>query len=270
MRNDKPVDPEPIPDTQPYMPETPLPARESGAEPKESLYRDEEIWSGLPSLSTPKEEEKRDTSQRKKPKQHLIRLEPSRSGQKVRTFDTQASSWSASTATPPESLVWQDNETQTKSRTARPQSKSYDQVSYLEAEKQKKRKPATVKKASLPSKEAKPQVHSPSPAGSRETAPPKRSEIPIKPKPKMVNPPIQPKERTSFLQQDAARQVLEQSAPKNALKRDSIDFEDAYGYSSWDDLFTPFSNSSKRQEFQQIEKRKLALRGLHNLINNLG
>jgi len=267
--NDKPADPEPIPDTQPPVPETPVPAKESGAEPKESLYRVEEIWTGYPSLTTSKEEKKPDTSQRKKTKQHLIRLDPSRSGRKVRTFDTQASSWSSYSATS-ESLVWQVNETQPESRTARPQSKSFDQVSYLEAEKQKKRKPAIAKKPSLPTKEAKPQVHSPSPAGSRETAPPKRSEIPIKPKPKMVNPPTQTKERTSFLQQDAARQVLEQSAPKNTLKRDSIDFEDAYGYSSWDDLFTPFSNSSKRQEIQQIEKRKLALRGLHNLINNLG
>ncbi|BCU83408.1 hypothetical protein JIR001_31910 [Polycladomyces abyssicola] len=267
--NDKPVDPEPTPAPQLHKPETPASANESEAAPKESLYRVEEIWTGYPSLSNSKKEKDPDTSQRKKSKQHLIRLDPSRAGRRVRTFDTQASSWRSSSAAS-ESLVWQDNETQPESRTARPQSKSYDQISYLEAEKQKKRKPATAKKTSLPTKEAKPQVHSPSPAGSRETAPLKRSEIPIKPKPKMVNPPIQSKERTSFLQQDAARQVLEQSAPKNALKRDSIDFEDAYGYSSWDDLFTPFSNSSKRQEFQQIEKRKLALRGLHNLINNLG
>jgi hypothetical protein len=138
----------------------------------------------------------------------------------------------------------------------------------LDTGKQKKRKP-TVKKATLPTKKAKPQTDSPSPPALRETAPPKRPEIPIKPKPKMVSPPVQPKERTSFLQQDAARQVLEQSAP-SVLKRDSIDFEDAYGYNSWDDLFAPFSNSSKRQEVHQIEKRKLALRGLHNLINNLG
>ncbi|MDN4592554.1 FAD-dependent oxidoreductase [Polycladomyces subterraneus] len=267
--NDKPADLEPTPDTQLHIPEMPVPAKESDAAPKESLYRVEEIWAGYPSLSTSKEEQEPETSQQKKSKQHLIRLDPSRAGRRVHTFDTQASSWRSS-STGSESLVWQDNETQPESRTARPQSKSYDQISYLEAGKQKKRKPAAAKKTSLPTKEAKPQVHSPSPAGSRVATPPKRSEIPIKPKPKMVNPPIQSKERTSFLQQDAARQVLEQSAPKNALKRDSIDFEDAYGYSSWDDLFTPFSNSSKRQEFQQIEKRKLALRGLHNLINNLG
>jgi hypothetical protein len=269
IRNEKTADPKPTPDTQLHILETLVPPKESEGTPKESLYRVEEIWTGLPSLSTSKKQKNPETSQQMKQKQHLIRLDPSRAGRRVRTFDTQSSSWSSSSAAS-ESLVWQDNETQPESRTARPQPRSYDQISYLEEGKQKKRKPATTKKTSLSTKEAKPQVHSSSPAGLRETAPLKHSDIPIKPKPKMVNPPIQSKERTSFLQQDAARQVLEQSAPKNALKRDSIDFEDAYGYSSWDDLFTPFSNSAKRQEFQQIEKRKLALRGLHNLINNLG
>jgi predicted N-acyltransferase len=47
---------------------------------------------------------------------------------------------------------------------------------------------------------------------------------------------------------------------------------DAYGdYSSWEDFLTPLSqNKRKRQELDKIEKRKIALRGLHNLINNLG
>lgn len=143
--NDKPVDPEPTPAPQLHKPETPASANESEAAPKESLYRVEEIWTGYPSLSNSKKEKDPDTSQRKKSKQHLIRLDPSRAGRRVRTFDTQASSWRSSSAAS-ESLVWQDNETQPESRTARPQSKSYDQISYLEAEKQKKRKPATAKK----------------------------------------------------------------------------------------------------------------------------
>ncbi|MBD1371982.1 hypothetical protein IC620_06365 [Hazenella sp. IB182357] len=55
------------------------------------------------------------------------------------------------------------------------------------------------------------------------------------------------------------------------LKSDQIEFEDAFGYSSFEEFITPFSeNSRKRQEIDQIEKRKMALRGLHNLINHLG
>jgi hypothetical protein len=59
---------------------------------------------------------------------------------------------------------------------------------------------------------------------------------------------------------------------ESSLKRDDIEFEDAYGgYNSWEEFLTPFSqNSRKRQEMDKIEKRKIALRGLHNLINNLG
>ncbi|MDQ0417867.1 hypothetical protein J2Z48_002051 [Croceifilum oryzae] len=58
---------------------------------------------------------------------------------------------------------------------------------------------------------------------------------------------------------------------KNGLKADEIEFEDAYGYNSWEEFLTPISqNNRKRQELDQIEKRKLALRGLHNLIDNLG
>ncbi len=63
----------------------------------------------------------------------------------------------------------------------------------------------------------------------------------------------------------------EQNNSSHPLKRDTIEFEDAYGYNQWEDFFTPFSHSSrKRQELNKIEKRKIALRGLHNLINNLG
>lgn len=56
------------------------------------------------------------------------------------------------------------------------------------------------------------------------------------------------------------------------LKRDNIELEDAYGgYNSWEEFMIPFSeNNRKRQEMDKIEKRKIALRGLHNLINNLG
>ncbi|MGA8942298.1 MAG: hypothetical protein WB502_06205 [Thermoactinomyces sp.] len=59
---------------------------------------------------------------------------------------------------------------------------------------------------------------------------------------------------------------------ETSLKRDEIELEDAYGdYNSWEEIMTPYSqNNRKRQEIDKIEKRKIALRGLHNLINNLG
>lgn len=64
----------------------------------------------------------------------------------------------------------------------------------------------------------------------------------------------------------------ENDDPETSLKRDEIELEDAYGdYSSWEEIMTPYSqNNRKRQEIDKIEKRKIALRGLHNLINNLG
>ncbi|MBA4602869.1 hypothetical protein [Thermoactinomyces mirandus] len=64
----------------------------------------------------------------------------------------------------------------------------------------------------------------------------------------------------------------EHDDPETGLKRDDIELEDAYGgYSSWEEIMTPYSqNNRKRQEIDKIEKRKIALRGLHNLINNLG
>ena len=55
------------------------------------------------------------------------------------------------------------------------------------------------------------------------------------------------------------------------LKKDNIDIEEPYGgYNSLEDFFPPYSSGRKRQEMDEIEKRKIALRGLHNLINNLG
>ncbi|MDR6225373.1 hypothetical protein [Desmospora profundinema] len=73
----------------------------------------------------------------------------------------------------------------------------------------------------------------------------------------------------SFMNQEAARHILRnttQSSQEQGLKRDSIDIEDPYGQ-SYEDFMEPFHGSSQDQ---QLEKRKLALRGLHNLINNLG
>lgn len=57
-----------------------------------------------------------------------------------------------------------------------------------------------------------------------------------------------------------------------SLKSDNIEFEeDPYGYNSWEEfMYPPSQNNRKRQGMDQIEKRKIALRGLHNLINNLG
>jgi hypothetical protein len=62
------------------------------------------------------------------------------------------------------------------------------------------------------------------------------------------------------------------SGNQDTLKKDDIELEDAYGgYNSWEEFLTPFSEGTrKRQELDKVEKRKIALRGLHNLINNLG
>lgn len=77
------------------------------------------------------------------------------------------------------------------------------------------------------------------------------------------------KQEQPSLKQDVS---IVEKENETGLKRDDIEFEDAYGgYSSWEEFLTPFSqNSRKRQEIDKIEKRKIALRGLHNLINNLG
>lgn len=76
----------------------------------------------------------------------------------------------------------------------------------------------------------------------------------------------EPKKESSFhLNQEAARNVLKNS--NDGLKKDDIDISDPFGQ-SYDELFTPFSGGNSQEE--NLEKRKLALRGLHNLINNLG
>lgn len=86
-------------------------------------------------------------------------------------------------------------------------------------------------------------------------------------------PSIQPFKREPFQKEAEQDPEPDQQMNNNDnLKRDDIEFEDAYGgYNSWEEFMTPFSqNSRKRQEMDKIEKRKIALRGLHNLINNLG
>ncbi|GGE06063.1 hypothetical protein GCM10011571_03980 [Marinithermofilum abyssi] len=73
----------------------------------------------------------------------------------------------------------------------------------------------------------------------------------------------------SFMGEEEARRILKQSSSGDSgdtLKRDTIELEDPYGYDSYEDFLTPFANA----EVEKLEKRKLALRGLHNLINNLG
>ncbi|PTX62414.1 glucose inhibited division protein A [Melghirimyces profundicolus] len=67
--------------------------------------------------------------------------------------------------------------------------------------------------------------------------------------------------------QEAARNVLKNSGQSDALKKDDISIEDPFGQ-SYDEFLGPFSTENSQDE--QLEKRKLALRGLHNLINNLG
>ncbi|PTM56900.1 FAD-dependent oxidoreductase [Desmospora activa] len=69
-----------------------------------------------------------------------------------------------------------------------------------------------------------------------------------------------------FMNQEMARHVLRNSSQESGLKQDHIDIEDPYGQ-SYEDFMEPFHSSEQEQ---QLEKRKLALRGLHNLINNLG
>lgn len=68
-----------------------------------------------------------------------------------------------------------------------------------------------------------------------------------------------------FMNQEAARNVLRNSSQESGLKQDHIEFEDPYGQ-SYEEFMEPFHN----EQDKQLERRKLALRGLHNLINNLG
>ncbi|MCS1352691.1 hypothetical protein [Mechercharimyces sp. CAU 1602] len=55
-------------------------------------------------------------------------------------------------------------------------------------------------------------------------------------------------------------------AQESSLKRDSIEVEDPFGYNAHEDYSDPFDRESSMSQ----EKRKVALRGLHSLINNLG
>ena len=62
--------------------------------------------------------------------------------------------------------------------------------------------------------------------------------------------------------------ILEQSS--NPLKREAIQLEDPYGYNAWEDIM-PFSKGKENNStLNASEKRQIALRGLRNLINNLG
>lgn len=74
--------------------------------------------------------------------------------------------------------------------------------------------------------------------------------------------------KISFIEREQARKILEQSS--NPLKREAIQLEDPYGYNAWEDIM-PFSKGKQStSELDASEKRQLALRGLRNLINNLG
>ncbi|OYD07920.1 FAD-dependent oxidoreductase [Paludifilum halophilum] len=76
------------------------------------------------------------------------------------------------------------------------------------------------------------------------------------------------RESSPFTEQEAARNVLRNSS-SDTLKRDEIDIEDPFGQ-SYEEFMGPFSSSSGNPESEEVERRKIALRGLHNLINNLG
>lgn len=72
--------------------------------------------------------------------------------------------------------------------------------------------------------------------------------------------------------QEASRQIIKQNVQTtktDGLKQDYIDFEDPYGSNSWEDLSNPFEDENSINDLQS-KKRKLALRGLNSLINNLG
>lgn len=74
-----------------------------------------------------------------------------------------------------------------------------------------------------------------------------------------------------FMDDDYDDQTSSTSQNNESLKRDTIEFEEPYGYNSWEEFVSPYPNGNrKRPEVDQVEKRKIALRGLHNLINNLG
>ena len=77
------------------------------------------------------------------------------------------------------------------------------------------------------------------------------------------------KKKVSFIEREQARMILEQSSSA-PLKKDAIQLEDPYGYNAWEDIM-PFSKGKENKSaLDASEKRKIALRGLRNLINNLG
>ncbi|QKG85818.1 hypothetical protein GXN76_16040 [Kroppenstedtia pulmonis] len=78
-----------------------------------------------------------------------------------------------------------------------------------------------------------------------------------------------PREPSPFSEQEAARHVLRNSMTSDTFKRDTFDVEDTFGQ-SYEDFMGPFGSYAYSPEKEQLERRKLALRGLHNLINNLG
>lgn len=78
-----------------------------------------------------------------------------------------------------------------------------------------------------------------------------------------------PRDPSPFSEQEAARHVLRNSMTSDTFKRDTFDVEDTFGQ-SYEDFMGPFGSYSYSPEKEQLERRKLALRGLHNLINNLG
>jgi Glucose inhibited division protein A len=81
--------------------------------------------------------------------------------------------------------------------------------------------------------------------------------------------PERDKKRISFIEREQARMILEQSS-STPLKREAIQLEDPYGYNAWEDIM-PFSRGKENKTaLDASEKRKIALRGLRNLINNLG
>lgn len=98
----------------------------------------------------------------------------------------------------------------------------------------------------------------------------KEATMPPRESPKTPLPRSQRNGQQPFMNQEAARHILRNtsrpSSQEQGLKRDNIDIEDPYGQ-SYEDFMEPFRSSSPDH---QLEKRKLALRGLHNLINNLG
>lgn len=82
---------------------------------------------------------------------------------------------------------------------------------------------------------------------------------------------IHPEESVTNPFENTLPDINNEKGNHDTLKRDNIEFEEPFGeYNSWEDFMYPSQNNRKRKELDEIEKRKIALRGLHNLINNLG